>query len=418
MVTALRSREATPQLVSDYTTLLRRQLLPVPEYCRKAGEGTYSSLVGLFCELLEGLEREAGASPEEAGRLLATLAELLHHCPYDLEPDQWDQLLQLLQEELQTALGGAGGGLPDVRLLQPLMAALNAFLLRFGTDAAHATLHLAPSLVPAATRVWGSPHALPRLKEDCFLCARALLRLGTLAQVPGALKALLASALAEAQRRAADVARVNREERPGRAAAPPAAAAARGTAGRLLMELLAELWAHRARGEAGWTDADVEDEEDEELSDALPRKRARQADEWTIIFDSACSAPAALLPALALLLHRCAAEVPRSARVAAVTALWRFAEAGLRGAPGTGDATVTLWALRCLRELAASERQPPSAHAAAPELDDVGDVVDAAAPVDSQTQASVGVVECAKWAEVRAAPSACSLHAAALRLPH
>jgi hypothetical protein len=73
------------------------------------------------------------------------------------------------------------------------------------------------------------------------------------------------------------------------------------------------------------------------------------------VLEAACGGSQALLPALALTLRRHGRALPASARAAALQPLWACVAASLAGErlPGPLVAVGTVWALRCLRELAA-----------------------------------------------------------------
>ena len=333
------ARSETPALIQDYTVVLRKHLLPVPDYCLKANIDTYKQLISVFMERL--------VKPhDDDARSMATLADLLHFCPVDLRPGELHELCLLLQSACNVCLESAEGtAMPPSRVVEPLLAACNALLVRFGSDAAHSLSLLATPLIPLMTKVWGTTQALPKLKDECCLAARALLRVGVLQEVPGALRSVQVAVLAEVSRRAADLERVNRDERAGRGGAAPLTAASR-MGGKMALELVAELWAHRLRGEPGWAaDSDASDGDG-------PRKRARVADEWSLIFDHVYGSPDALLPAFALLLHRFPDALPQQAHSRTAAALRSMLEPGLRAGPRGCDVAVALWALRCLRSIA------------------------------------------------------------------
>ena len=336
------ARSETPALIQDYTVLLRKHLLPVPDYCLKASTETYKNLISVFMERLV-------KSHDDEARSMATLADLLQYCPVDLRTGELHELCILLQSACDVCLESVEGtAMPSTRVLEPLLAACNALLVRFGADAAHSLTPLATSLTPLVTRVWGTITVLPKLKDECCLATRALLRVGILQEVPGALRSVQAAVLAEVTRRAADLKRVNRDERTGRGGAAPLTAASR-IAGKMALELLAELWAHRLRGEPGWAaggDGDVSPDGNG------PRKRARVADEWSLMFDQVYGSPDALLPAFALLLHRHPDTLPQQALSRTVTDLRLLVEPGLRAGPRGNDVSVAMWALRCLRSIA------------------------------------------------------------------
>jgi hypothetical protein len=387
------ARSETPALIQDYTVLLRKHLLPVPDYCLKAHMETYKNLISVF------MERLVKPHDDEA-RSMATLADLLHYCPVDLRTGELHELSVLLQSACDVCLESAEGtAMPSTRVVEPLLAACNALLVRFGADAAHSLTPLATSLTPLMTRVWGTTQALPKLKDECCLATRALLQVGVLQEVPGALRSVQVAVLAEVTRRAADLERVNRDERAGRGGAAPLTAASR-TAGKMALELVAELWAHRLRGEPGWAaggDGNVSPDGDG------PRKRARVADEWSLIFDQVCGSPDALLPAFALLLHRHPDTLPHQALCRTVTDLRLLVEPGLRAGPRGNDVAVALWALRCLRSIAEAQGRTLARAKGAPQEapgDDGDDGHDASVEPGASSEAFGAAPDVALWTAV------------------
>jgi len=362
----------TPALVNDYTVLLRKHLLPMSEYCLKASADTYKELIAIFMARV----LHQGDEVQEVARSLGTLADLLHHCPVDLRPGELHELVQLLQQLCDDCLASTeGNAMPSARVVEPFMAACNALLLNFGADAAHSLPPLADSVTKLLMRVWANTQAMPKLKDECCLTARVLLKLGILSDTPGALKNILTAVTAEAIRRANDMERTNREERTGRGGASSLIANVR-TAGKMLLELLAELWAHRLSGEPGWV-TDSSDDDD----GTLPRKRARYSDSSDLLDKVVNDHDAAMLPVLAILLHRYPGMLPRHAHARTVRMLARVMADGLRPVPLGTAVTRSLWALRCLRSLAAAEKRADSASdggAASPhtEEDEDDDTVD------------------------------------------
>ena len=72
------------RVLSDYGLLLRSALLPVPEYCLKAGDGAFETLLRQHMAVLDGVFRSD--APELSGAVAdaATLGLLLDKCPHDL----------------------------------------------------------------------------------------------------------------------------------------------------------------------------------------------------------------------------------------------------------------------------------------------------------------------------------------------
>ena len=468
VVTALQHPNATPQLSADYLTLLRKHLLPVQDLVRKAPADAVNRLLYHLMDRLDGRE-EWDLSGEDVARTATTLADLLTHEPHDLHPPDWEAVARFLHGALSdvaagtaqaaglggaggSSVGGAGGGAADGRQLSPLVAATHAFLLRWGADTALGLTPLAAAFLANAVRVWASANALPRLREECFASARCLLRLGVLQTVPGGLRAVLSAALSETRRRSAEAQRAAMEERAGvrgggllgdgRGAGGGGGAHALSAfltsqanqlcgpgqhlAARQVLELVADLWAHRAAGERGWAVAEDEDEEgggggrEGPISPPAPRKRARPNDEWTLVFDEALSDPPALLPPLALLLHRTgpagdSTGPPRRQRAQLAPQLWQLAHASLGGGGAAGgggggvtaaDASVSLWALRCLRELAkldardaAVTRALLAAAAGDAEGEDDGGETDGSDPAAALLMDHDAALPCCAWAE-------------------
>ena len=269
---AMTERTATAQLVTDYTTTLRELLLPVPAYCLVASEDSFIQLAALFMRRLSARDQDS-FSPEEMQRMAAALAELLRRCPHDLQRGCWEDCLDFFVDLCSSDEGGkavlAPTGATDARTLSHLFAALNVFLLKWGADLAHDThaLKLLGLLAPILLRAWSAQHVARKIKDECFAVARTLLNLEILGAVPGLLQATLDAAVAEVEHRAADSGRLRGDSHEQRG--PPL-----GEEARLLMELISDLWAHRALDGFGWhkqPDADAEDA-------ALPRKRARTLD--------------------------------------------------------------------------------------------------------------------------------------------
>lgn len=277
---------ATAQLLTDYTTTLRELLLPVPAYCLAANEDSFERLAALF---MRRLSRDHDSfSPEEMQRMAAALAELLRRCPHDLHRNSWEDCLDFFLDVCESEEGSepalAPTGATDARTLSHLFASLNVFLLKWGADVAHDThtLKLLGLLAPILLRAWSSQHVTRKIKDECFAVARTLLNLEILGAVPGLLQATLDAAVSEVENRAADSGRLRGDSHEQRG--PPLSDEAR-----LLMELISDLWAHRANDGFGWhkePDADADDV-------ALPRKRARTLDPCVA---QLCAFPARVLP--------------------------------------------------------------------------------------------------------------------------
>ncbi len=279
---ALQAPAATPQLALDYTTTLREVLLPVPAYCARVAEDTYARLIGIFMGRLHAEKKELAnlPPPDERQRLGAVLAELLRRCPHDLPLSAWEDCLDFFEVACETAVEGLklAAGQEAFRPLQQLLGALGVFLLRWGADVAFEAPALAAKAAPLLTAVWGTSQHVGKVREEAFAVARALMQLEALPSVPGLLHATLAAATAEVERRAAAAARSFSESRAAAAArAPPLGDALEW---RALLELIADLWAHRASGAPGWEAAAPEAgaHVDEADGDAVPRKRARTLD--------------------------------------------------------------------------------------------------------------------------------------------
>ena len=269
---AMTTRTATPQLTTDYTTTLRELLLPVPAYCLVASEDSFFQLARLFMSRLSARD-DVSFSPEEVQRMAAAFAELLRRCPHDLDRSCWEDCLDFFvdlcsdDERGEPALSPTGA--TDARTLSHLFAALNVFLLKWGADVPHDshTLNLVSALAPILQRAWSAQHVTRKIKDECFAVARTLLDLEILGTVSGLLQSTLDAAVAEVELRAADSGRLRGDghELKGPSLTEEA---------RLLMELISDLWAHRANDGVGWhseSDAAVDDVE-------LPRKRARTID--------------------------------------------------------------------------------------------------------------------------------------------
>ena len=269
---AMREDTATAQVITDYTMTLRELLLPVPAYCLMASEDSFTKLAELFMIRLDTRNPDS-CSPDEMQRMAAALAELLRRCPHDLQRDCWERCLDFFVDLCEVDESGecmlVRTSATDTRTSSHLFAGLNEFLLKWGVDVAHDahTLKLLGLLAPILLRAW-SAQALPRkIKDECFAVARTLLNLDVLGAVPGLLQATLDAAMSEVDHRAADGGRLR-----GDSHEPKGPLLTEET--RVLMELISDLWAHRAIDGAGWLK-----EQDGDADDvALPRKRARTLD--------------------------------------------------------------------------------------------------------------------------------------------
>ena len=265
-------RTATAQLFTDYTMTLRELLLPVPAYCLMASEDSFTQLAELFMMRLDARSHDS-CSPEEMQRMAAALAELLRRCPHDLQRDCWEHCLDFFVDLCEVNETGesmlARTSATDTRTSSHLFAALNLFLLKWGVDVAHDahTLKLLGLLAPILLRTWSAQQVSRKIKDECFAVARTLLNLDVLGAVPGLLQATLDAAVTEVEHRNADGGRLRGDSHEPKGPLL-------GEEARVLMELISDLWAHRAIGGFGW-----QKEPDNDADDvALPRKRARTVD--------------------------------------------------------------------------------------------------------------------------------------------
>jgi hypothetical protein len=116
---------------------------------------------------------------------------------------------------------------------------------------------------------------------------------------------------------------------------------------------------------------------------------------WAAALQAACGGSQALLPALALLLRRHGGALSASARASALEAVWCCVQSTLsveRAVPVGLEALGTVWALRCLRELAALEAHPDG--------DAAPDAAEEATPAGSTAPQLSALL---RWPEVRAA---------------
>ena len=269
---AMRQDTATAQVITDYTMTLRELLLPVPAYCLMASEDSFTKLADLFMSRLDVRSHES-CSPEETQRMAAALAELLRRCPHDLQRDCWERCLDFFVDLCEVDESGesmlARTSATDTRTSSHLFAALNVFVLKWGVDVAHDahTLKLLGLLAPILLRAWSAQQVPRKIKDESFAVARTLLNLDVLGAVPGLLQATLDAAVIEVEHRAADGGRLRGDSHELKGPLLTEEA-------RVLMELISELWAHRAIDGSGWLK-----EQDGDADDiALPRKRARTLD--------------------------------------------------------------------------------------------------------------------------------------------
>jgi hypothetical protein len=116
------------------------------------------------------------------------------------------------------------------------------------------------------------PEKPRKIKDECFAVARTLLNLRVLGAVPGLLQATLDAAVSEVEHRAADGGRLRGDSHEPKGPLLTEEA-------RVLMELISDLWAHRAIDGCGWSK-----EQDGDADDAaLPRKRARTLDPCVLL---------------------------------------------------------------------------------------------------------------------------------------
>lgn len=159
----------TSPLGQDYSHLLRKVLLPVPEYCAAATPDDFMALIESYINWLEGDNvLRAGEAVHRASESLATLSALLTRFPGDMPPDFQACLVEFFQR-LAPRVASA-------RLGQDVLQAVTSFLMQHGRDVPSECAQLHDGYGPVALQ--GLKARDPLTRDGAALYVRAQLALG------------------------------------------------------------------------------------------------------------------------------------------------------------------------------------------------------------------------------------------------
>eukprot|EP00898_Chlorokybus_atmophyticus_P004026 jgi/Chlat1/4624/Chrsp3S05582 len=177
--------DKVPLFKTDYTSVLREFLLPVPEYCKAMTISCYSDLVRHFAQHMQDALQTNADTPTasaETFRDADALVSLFEHAPFDLPlQDREELFLQFC--EIAKLLRD------NVRGASTVLTSINAFLLRYGLDIGTDAKKLYQDSQPFVEMAWRGAR-MPKLKESLVLYVSLQMQLRGIMEVPGALEQL------------------------------------------------------------------------------------------------------------------------------------------------------------------------------------------------------------------------------------